>query len=363
MKALRRELPLIISLALLFVLSILFPRNIPGYPSYIDWDTMACLTGLLVITTGLGVSGVFDRFSFWLLKRVKTEKGLAVTLVFMTAFLSMFVTNDIALFITVPLTVSLQRRLNNPLTKLIIFEAIAANVGSALTPIGNPQNLFLWRMWGVSFLVFVVKMLPMFAVLMLVLVLFLWLFFDVSEVHLKEELCHHADFDRRLFKVSFLLLILFVISAELNLLFLMLPVVLVVYFFFYRRVLVRADWLLLLLFAVIFVDFRVIASIPFVVEYMGRLSLHDPKSVFVASALTSQLFSNVPAAVFMSEFSHNWFTIACGVNVGGNGLVWASLANIIALRLSEDRRSWLLFHKYSVVYFLVTAVLVYVVVL
>ena len=68
----------------------------------------------------------------------------------------------------------------------------------------------------------------------------------------------------------------------------------------------------------------------------------------------------MPASVFVSKFTHNWFAITYGVNVGGNGLVIGSLANIIALRMVESKGIWLNFHKYSIPYFLITGGIAYV---
>jgi len=69
--------------------------------------------------------------------------------------------------------------------------------------------------------------------------------------------------------------------------------------------------------------------------------------------------SNVPATIFMSRFSTGWLSIAYGVNVGGNGLVIASLANIIALRFVKEKSVWVDFHRYSLLYLLVSGGLVY----
>ena len=65
-------------------------------------------------------------------------------MVLAAALLSTFLTNDVALFIVVPLTITLKRLCEIPVNRLIIFEALAVNAGSLLTPIGNPQNILIW---------------------------------------------------------------------------------------------------------------------------------------------------------------------------------------------------------------------------
>ena len=84
---------------------------------------------------------------------------------------------------------------------------------------------------------------------------------------------------------------------------------------------------------VIFIDSHIFANLPIMLKIKKILNLNSDGSIFLFSTFASQLFSNVPASVFVSKFSDNYFAITYGVNVGGNGLVIASLANIIALRM------------------------------
>jgi len=92
---------------------------------------------------------------------------------------------------------------------------------------------------------------------------------------------------------------------------------------------------------------------------VAHFDLTHASGNFFSSVLFSQVMSNVPASIFMSKFSSHWLAIAYGVNVGGNGLVLASLANIIALRFVTDKQIWLSFHKYSIPYLLITGGLAY----
>ena len=118
---------------------------------------------------------------------------------------------------------------------------------------------------------------------------------------------------------------------------------------FYRDVLIKTDWLLLLTFVVIFIDFHILG------DFAGILKC----DVILLSVIVSQLISNVPASVFVSKFSHNWLAIAYGVNVGGNDLVVSSLANLIALRMTNKRKAWINFHKYSLPYLLISCGMVF----
>ncbi|MHA1862003.1 MAG: hypothetical protein ACTSVM_06925 [Candidatus Ranarchaeia archaeon] len=130
---------------------------------------------------------------------------------------------------------------------------------------------------------------------------------------------------------------------------------------FYRKVVLETDWILRILFIVIFIDFHVISTISLVSESVIALNLQSTGNVFLLSVVCSQLISNVPASVLVAKFSHEWLPICYGVNAGGNGLVIGSLANIIALRMMNRKKIWLVFHKYSIPYFLLTIAAVYLV--
>jgi len=243
---------------------------------------------------------------------------------------------------------------------LIVFEAISVNVGSALTPIGNPQNLFLWYKWNISFVNFIIEMLPLVTLLLVILLIFVWIVFPDKGIKFSEGIKDDRTQNKVLFTLSIAMLIVYVISLEVKQAHLVLLLVFLLYLIFYRKVLLKMDWLLLLLFIVIFFDFHVISTIPILSEGVNALNLHSAGNVFLLSVLTSQLISNVPASVLISKFSHNWLAITYGVNVGGNGLAIASLANVIALRMVKRKKLWLTFHRYSLLFFLITGGIAYI---
>jgi len=288
----------------------------------------------------------------------KTERGLAFALVLLSGVLSMFLTNDIALFVTIPLTLGFREVMENDVKKMVIFQAMAVNVGSALTPVGNPQNLFLWHQWGLSFLGFMARMFPLFFVLFLVLLLFVWVSFPAKKLSFYTR-ASNVEVNNRLFVLSFTLLAGFVAAIEWGRALYALAGIVAVYLLFYRKAFLKTDWALLLLFAVMFVDFHLLSRVPFVTRFVMHFDMNTAPDTFVGGLLYSQIMSNVPASIFLSKFSHQWQAIAYGVNVGGNGLVLASLANIIALRFVKRKSVWIDFHKYSVLYLVVTALLVY----
>ncbi|SPX44344.1 citrate transporter family protein [Klebsiella pneumoniae] len=126
------------------VLSAIVPFVPASWPAAIDWHTIVTLSGLMLLTKGIELSGYFDVLGRKMARRFVTERQLAIFMVLAAALLSTFLTNDVALFIVVPLTLTLKKWCAIPVNRLIIFEALAVNAGSLLTPIGNPQNILLW---------------------------------------------------------------------------------------------------------------------------------------------------------------------------------------------------------------------------
>jgi len=350
-----RDKAVLVALGLLGVLAAAFPALIPHYGEFVDWHTIACLAGLLVVIRGIHESGFPAAAAMGLVRRVRSERVLAVLMVLLSAGLSMVLTNDIALFAVVPFTVALQSVVKNDVGKLVIFEALAVNVGSTLTPIGNPQNLFLWRQWGNRFHEFVAEMLPLEIALLALLLGFTALCFRGRRLDIYDGKGVERR-DGRLFVVALGALVGFVVMIELGRAALGLVLALGLFGIFYRRVVWRADWLLIVFFVLIFIDVRIVAAQPWVTQWFGGGVLDDPGRLYLAGIGLSQIISNVPATVLLGEFSENWKVIAYAVNVAGNGVVIGSLANIIALRLAGRRGNWVVFHLYSVPFLVVSAV-------
>jgi len=264
----------------------------------------------------------------------------------------MFLTNDVTLLILVPLTLSMETHIRGDLRKMVFFEALAVNAGSALTPIGNPQNIYIWHVWGASVLQFIIVMLPLTLFLLALLLIFAILVFPNKkmDISIKKK---KIPVDSRLAYLSLSLIIILLLAMNLHVQLYLYPVIFIIYAFYGLKIYGRVDWLLLLIFILFFVDFTAIAKMPVV---YGTLSAQPmgPLAVFVYSAVFSQFMSNVPAAILVSQFTNNYPLLLYGVSVGGNGTLIASLANLIALRFLRGRKAILEFHKYSIPYFVIS---------
>lgn len=339
------------------VLLALFRPSWKTVPSMIDWRTIESLAGLLILTAGLRASGAFDHFASEFLVHLHSERRVAFFFIGISACLAAFLTNDVALFIVVPLTLSLQNVLKNDLRDLVFFEAIAVNAGSTLTPIGNPQNLFLWHQSGLSFGAFVLSMAPLALFLLALLALFTAFRFKYEKLDLSEVPVSKVNWP--VFWVTLALMAAFIVLMELKLEWAGLVVVGAVGLFLFRKALLTVDWVLLPLFMLMFIDFNLLSRAEVLRGIAGMKLFESPQNWMLLSGLLSQITSNVPASIFLAQFGRDVLPVAYGVNLGGQGFVIGSLANLIALRILGQKHVLGGFHKWSVPFFVLSTAAVY----
>lgn len=287
-----------------------------------------------------------------------TERHAALLLVLAAALLSTVLTNDVALFVVVPLTLAVHRLAPLPVARLVVFEALAVNAGSALTPIGNPQNLFLWQLSGRSFAGFTAHMAPLVAGLMAALLLLTVVAFRARPVAVADT-GRPPQVNRLLLGVSLGLYGPFLVLTDMGQAGWAFVAVAAVLGIVRPALLKKVDWPLLLVFVLMFLDLRLLAGLPAVHAWLAAQPLHQARELFVWGVLASQLISNVPATIALAEFSRDWQTLAWAVNIGGFGLAIGSLANLIALRLAREHGAGRLFHLWSIPFLVVSALVVW----
>ena len=109
----------------------------------IDTTTLLMLFTLMTVVAGLRRCGVFDLMGRVVARRIRTRRGLAAALTAVCFFLAMIATNDVALITLVPFTLLLMAGgRERDVIVTVVLETLAANLGSMVTPIGNPQNLY-----------------------------------------------------------------------------------------------------------------------------------------------------------------------------------------------------------------------------
>lgn len=327
-------------------LSFFVPFTPKGWPEAIDWHTIITLSGLMMLTKGVELSGYFDVLGRKTVRRFATERKLALFMVLAAALLSTFLTNDVALFIVVPLTLTLRKLCEIPVNRLIIFEALAVNAGSLLTPIGNPQNILLWGRSGLSFAAFTWQMAPLALAMMASLLVVCWFAFP------NKALNYHSgsvtpQWKPRLVWGCLALYIVFLTALEMKFALWGALLVAAGFLVLARRVLISVDWTLLLVFIAMFIDVHLLIQLPALQGALHSVTDLSPLGLWLTAIGLSQFISNVPSTILLINYVPPTVLLAWAVNVGGFGLLPGSLANLIALRMANDRRIWWRFHVWS----------------
>lgn len=313
----------------------------PGWWDAVDWRTLCLLFCLMFVVAGLRGCNLFRVTAQALLARCTRYRALAHALVWLTFLLSMLVTNDVALIALVPFGIYVLDRLGlrRRILGLVALQTAAANLGSLATPIGNPQNLFLYNAHAIPAPAFFAAMLPVTLVGALLLALFLQRLRDepiaVDFAH-RRVLTHPRKVT--LHAALFLLCLLTVFRIfPTELLF---AIVIGCALLFCRPILREIDYGLLFTFVCFFVFSHNVGAIAPLRDLLARLLETHTQAT---TAIASQILSNVPAAVLFSSFTDDWRGLLWGADIGGFGTPIASLASLISLGLycrEPDARPW-----------------------
>ena len=295
-----------------FVLLSLYLKQLPNF-SINELEVLFILYVLFITVNGLQRSGLLLKIAQFL------EKGRAIPLklVLVTFFFSMVLTNDIALIVIVPLTLSLNI---NKKDTLVILEALAANAGSALTPIGNPQNLYIYWFYHIHPFTFIKTIFPFSFVFLGLLTVFS--LFVVIRKDLKPDQIQKINKKAYIYGVLFIIVLLTVFHI--------LPLISGVAVIFFALIFDQKA---------LYVDYSLLFSFFFFFGIADNLKvilapeISHSGHIFLLSLLTSQVMSNVPATLLIAKFTSNWQPLLWGANAGGFGSLVGSLANLIAYKL------------------------------
>ena len=316
----------------LAMVSAFFVKPTLNYVNYIDFRVLGILLSLMTVMAGLQRNGLFDMIGSSLLKRTKNTMQLSLVLVFLCFFFSMFITNDVSLITFVPFAMLTLRKCNQEklLIPVIIVQTLAANLGSMLTPIGNPQNLYLYNLAEMKMSTFIGIIGPYTlasGILLLLSVAVVCRKKEKIEFTLEENNSDHEiekerlHLRRKTHQKNAVYLILFLMS--LLVVVRVLPyyvafiVVFVTVFIMDRQVLKTVDYSLILTFIAFFI-------------FTGNIGEIEEVGVGIAA---SQVISNVPAALLLSGFTKDYAKLLVGVNIGGLGTLIASMASLISYKI------------------------------
>ncbi|MDE6713564.1 MAG: anion permease [Lachnospiraceae bacterium] len=337
----KKETILTIALLLAAVSMLIVPPS-AAYADYIDWNTLLLLFNLMAVVAGFQKLGVFSMIGSSLLKKIHTSRQLTLILVFLPFFFSMLITNDVALITFVPFALIVLRLSGKEhiLLPIVVLQTLAANLGSMLMPMGNPQNLYLYTLSGMTLADFIKLMLPLF--LLAAVILFLAVFFVKNT---PVEIVTSSSDKVKITKVSLLSYSILLILCILCVLKYFSPLWLTGIICLYlvirdRSIFQKIDYSLLATFIGFFVFIGNISQIEsFRTTLQGIITSHE----IPVAILSSQIISNVPAALLLSGFTDQYAALIIGANLGGLGTLIASMASLISYkqiaREYPDKRS------------------------
>ena len=393
------------------IVSMFFVKPGPEYVSYIDFRSLGILWSLMVIMEGLKKIGFFRSVGQRLLKKTSRVWQLAAVLIFLCFFSSMLITNDVALITFVPfaLYILAQTDMTDLLIPVVVLQTLAANLGSMLTPVGNPQNLYLYGLSGMGFGAFIGLMLPYTALTLVMLAVSICFLKGKKRLVPQDALNGEGMIAQAndaatsptarpfiqtagsssagqnpeaqpfiqtagsssagqnpearnsvqltsgtkslIYGVLFLLALLVVL--RLVPFWILCIAVLVVVFFLDIKVLVSVDYALLFTFVGFFLFTGNLGRIPQVSHFLTEMIAGRE---VLTGVLSSQIISNVPAALLLSGFTDRYSDLIIGVNLGGLGTLIASMASLISYKVlahnynEKKGRYFLVFTAMNVLY-------------
>ena len=371
----KRE-PVLFAALLLALLAVCIVR--PGVElciQAIDFRTLGILFSLMIVIKAFQSQNFLDFIAARLLRLCKTRRTLYFLLTYLVFFSSMFVTNDVALLTFVPITLLIFKRIGLPALHIVVLETLAANLGSCVTPMGNPQNLYLFSYYGFSSLEFFaltakIAVPSLFILAVIIVFLTRRKLADHGGMAQPHELSGNvlqtqvvrlkADFRTILYFADFVICLLTVFHVVNYLI--MLVVTIIIMAICNWRLFKKVDYSLLLTFVGFFIFTKSLSTIPAFCDFVNSL-LSSPLKTYITGIAASQVISNVPAALLLSGFTENGAMLLLAVNVGGLGTLIASMASVISFKLysaEQHDNYFAVFTAYNVVLLLVLGIIVYI---
>lgn len=357
---------------LLAIVSMFFVAPDKEYLEYIDFHTLGILFCLMAVMGGLQRLGVFQYIAEKLLGRVKGSRQLVFILVLLCFFFSMFITNDVALITFVPFTFIVLRLAGEELREkllipIVVMQTIAANMGCMLTPIGSPQNLYLYGYAEFSIGEFLLIMLPYTILSLILLLVWAWMIGRKNNKPLEITFQEQTSLKGKGKALAvYMILFMLCLAAVVHVIsyIWVFIIVMIVVFFLDKKVLYKVDYALLITFIGFFVFIENMGRIPAFCDMLKRLL--EGQEVFT-TIVACQVMSNVPAAILLSDFVSDIHKLVIGSNLGGLGTLIASMASVISFKyvVKEDGKKkgkYFLYFTISNICFLAALVILYIVI-
>lgn len=315
---------------ILAAVSVFFVPPDKEYLSYFDIKTLLCLFSIMLVLGGYKDINIFTILARVLIKKLKNARFLVMNMVLLTFFSSIFIANDMALLTFLPLTILVFKQCDKEeyIAVTVIMQNIAATLGGMLMPFGNPQSLYLHSFYAIALGDFVLTMLLPFVVSLTLILLFC---LSIKKQPVELVIDVHYELDTKRTMVYALLFAVSILSV-----FDIIPYLIafgIVVFFMPvldKKAFKAVDYGLLFTFVAFFIFASNMSRLPAIERPVTALI---EKSTLITGVLFCQFFSNVPTAIFLSQFTSNYRELLLAVNVGGTGTIVASLASLISFRI------------------------------
>ncbi len=326
-----------LTVALFFALftSLIVPPSLGEMFSRLNLPLLGLLLFLMCIVAGLRLSGFFAAIFQRLFHGSTSSRTLGRFFIFSCYFSSMFITNDVALIVFVPLAILVftEARRIRLMVPTVCWQTIAANLGSMLTPIGNPQNLFIYSHYELDPLPFLSITAPIVLLSGVCIYLATYTLPD-CDVSITTQPDTRLPWAKILPLLSLFFLCLLHVIHLLSFPLLAL-IVLPALTLLNKSLFKEADYKLLLLFALLFIGVGNLSHIELLQSWPAKvLNGHE----FWVSLFLSQLLSNVPATVLLANYTDAYTPLLLGVNIGGLGTIIASMASVISFKAYMQTR-------------------------
>ena len=331
----KRNFLLVIS-AILAIISLFFVPfdTVLSYEYQRILKTICILLFFLLIVAGLKECKALDKLATITLGNLKTTTSLCLVLILLPFFSAMLFSNDVSLLTFIPISIATlgMAKRKELVAVVIVLQTVAANIGSSLTPFGNPHNLYIFNFndkYGFTLMDYEMALIPIVVVgTLAILIMTLMIPKHEMEVKMRDDInIEHKP----KFLVIMAMFILAILSVMNIVPFYITAVIMIVTFLIIMpKVFLKIDYSILCIFFFLFIFANNVTSIDTIRSVLTDLMAWDP---MLTTVLVSQFTSNVPSTILLEQFTDDWAAVVVGADIGGFGTPIASMASVITLRL------------------------------
>ena len=327
---LKRNFIFTIVVIIALISCIFVPIN-KGYINYFDGggNTLTCIWGILIIVAGLENIDFFHKVARFIVKKFKSTRSIVLTLVFITYISSLINANDMALLTFLPLSYLVLKYTNQSqyLAFTFIMQNIASNLGGMLSPIGNPQNIYIFSFYKIGLLEFF-KIMAIPTLGALILIILSCMFVKKSKVEFDDNYNHKVCVPKLLVYLC-LFVLTFLVVCRVIPFYVVLPILIITMLICDYKTFVQVDYTIPLTFVCFFIFSGNMSNIPSISNLMIKFA---DKQTFLCAYLSCNLISNVPTSILLSKFTNNYPALLVSVNIASLGIIFSSLSGVIALK-------------------------------